>query len=234
MPVVVLIAGASGSGKSHIAEQLRELLLENGLKAVKLALDDYYKPRPAEIKTERQIKEYSKTTNFDHPDAIDFALFHQQLEALSRGETINKPMYDFCVSDRQEQTESIEAEQVIIAEGILALHDFHKLNIANIVPIFISANSYLSYQSQRKERDLRERGKTKAQFIRQEIDTVRPGFFEFIIPTKRYAKYVIHNTLATMPETTDACLKPVSLDEQLSPVVEAINSKLPQIASKQM
>ena len=42
--------------------------------------------------------------NFDHPDALETDLLVQHLQALSRGETISIPTYDFTTHIRTSET----------------------------------------------------------------------------------------------------------------------------------
>src|ERR1700757_2657863 len=83
-PIVIGIAGASGSGKTTLAIELaREL---NG---IHFPLDNYYKDLAHLPLEERALQ------NFDDPGLIESSFLTRHVAALARGETIERPLYDF-------------------------------------------------------------------------------------------------------------------------------------------
>lgn len=192
MTVFVFIAGASGSGKSFIAEKVRDSLIQSGVDAGFLSIDDYYKSR------EQRTVGTKVDTNFDRPQAIDFELFHHHLEELNEGRTINKPGYSFELSDRLPDTTPFEPKEVIIIEGIFALHNFINLTLNHTVTAFVEADSYHSYRLQRTPRDIEKRGRTEKQVKTHELNYVRDGFFKYVLPSRHAAEHRIVNNYQMM------------------------------------
>ena len=84
-PVLVGIAGGTGSGKTTVAESISSRLRSHGDRVVHICHDSYYKPLD-----HLTIDERAKT-NFDHPDALDTELMTLQLRSLKMGHTIHVP-----------------------------------------------------------------------------------------------------------------------------------------------
>ncbi len=115
-PVIIAVAGASGSGKTTAATTIRDLL---GTEATILHQDDYYHG-----KTElRRRNGAFFTPNWDHPEALDLETLATHLEALKNGEPVDQPLYDMVTSDPKVETRHINphATPVIIVEGIYTL-----------------------------------------------------------------------------------------------------------------
>ncbi|QBR84186.1 adenylyl-sulfate kinase [Legionella israelensis] len=226
MTLIVLIAGASGSGKSCIAKELAKKLQETGIKTNFLKMDDYYKQRPVSIKSKEEISEYQKNTNFDAPHAMDMDLLQEHIKQLAQNKSIKKPLYSFIESDRLGE-EEFSAQDVVIIEGIFALYDFGRLNLEeNTLTVFVESVSYLSYQKQRTERDIKERCRTEEEVKKHELRFVREGFFKYVAPTRTYAEviitnnYVINNPVSTKPSEDK------NLQLQIDKLVETIGKRI--------
>src|SRR5437763_10090126 len=113
--VLVGIAGGTGSGKTTVARKIMAHLPPEA--AVIVDLDSYYLDH-ADVPTAER-----KQFNFDHPDAFDWPLVHEQVETLLAGVDVEKPVYNFVDSVRLKQTTRVPTAPIIIVEGILALHD---------------------------------------------------------------------------------------------------------------
>ena len=94
---VIGIAGGSGSGKSTLTGRLQQAF--PGQVAI-LRLDDYYKSL-SHLSLEERAR-----VNFDHPDALDSALFAQHLAQLRQGQAVQVPLYDFTLHDRKKVEDS--------------------------------------------------------------------------------------------------------------------------------
>lgn len=116
---LILVAGPSSSGKTTFAHRLSIALRVQGLKPVKLSLDDYYRDR-SELP-----READGTVDLERVDTLDTQLLSEHLCRLMASETVEMPIFDFTVSARSEKTHSfhVEADQPIIIEGIHALND---------------------------------------------------------------------------------------------------------------
>lgn len=179
--MLIGIAGGTGSGKSTFAEGLKALFPND---VVIIAYDNYYKPQD-DITFEERIK-----TNYDCPDALDTDLLIEQLAALREGESIEIPLYDFCVHTRKSDTERVDPRPVIIVDGILTFHD-ERLREMFDIKIFADADADERIL-RRLRRDVTERGRDIDGVIRQYVDTVKIMHGIYVEPTKKYADIVIN------------------------------------------
>jgi uridine kinase len=181
--VVIGIAGGSASGKTSVANKLVENQINKVNSIALLRLDDYYKDL-SNLKVEERSK-----TNFDHPDSIDFDLLSDHLQKLKDGKSINKPIYDFSIHNRQDKSELINPVNVVILEGILALSEAVIRDLCDI-KIFVDTADDIRF-IRRLKRDTRERGRTIESVISQYLETVRPMHMQFVEPSKKYADIII-------------------------------------------
>ncbi len=189
LPLVIGIAGGSGSGKTTVAQQILQRIGEEHI--AYLPHDAYY--RDLSHLTPSQRAE----VNFDHPDALETELLIQHIQMLKRGQAVRVPIYDFATHIRRPETITVEPRPLILVEGILvfvekALRDLFDLKI------FVDTDADLRF-IRRLERDLRERGRTMESVIHQYLLTVRPMHLEFVEPSKRYADVIIPEGGYNMP-----------------------------------
>ncbi len=190
-PILIGIAGGSASGKSSIAQRLKnEYSLTNSV--VIIRQDDYYKDQ-SHLTMEERVK-----TNYDHPLAFDNELLIQHLNALMNGETIEKPTYDYTVHNRSEVTETIKPCDVIVLEGLFVLESESLRDLLDM-KIFVDTDADIRF-IRRMVRDVKERGRSLDSVVSQYTTTVRVMHDLFIEPSKRYANLIIpeggHNEVA--------------------------------------
>ena len=178
--ILIGVAGGTASGKTTIAEILREEI--GSEHALLITLDDYYRRLEGDLEQRRQ-------TNFDHPDAFDWTLLEQHLGVLLEGGTVDAPRYDHSVSQRREQSEPVESRPVIMVEGILALWNGPLRDLMDI-KVFVDAPADLRL-ARRLRRDLIERKRTPDSVLTQYEQQVRPMHQEFCEPTKEFADVII-------------------------------------------
>ena len=109
---VIGIAGGTGCGKTTVVKRLVEALPPHFVAVV--PLDSYYND------TTNMTEEERRAINFDHPDAFDWKLLHQQLADLRAGKAIEQPTYSYLKCNREKETILVEPKPVIIIEGIYA------------------------------------------------------------------------------------------------------------------
>ena len=181
-PLLIGIAGGSASGKTTIAQCLKEEF-EQTRSVVIIREDDYYKDQSQKTMAER-VK-----TNYDHPFAFDHALMIEQIDALLAGQAIEKPVYDFVQHTRSTVTEVIEPCDVVVLEGLFVLEEPELRKRLNI-KLYVDNDADIRF-IRRLLRDVEERGRTLQSVVNQYTETVRVMHEQFIEPSKRYADVII-------------------------------------------
>jgi len=179
--ILIGIAGASGSGKTLVANTIIERLGSD--KVVLIQEDSYYKDLSDIPLDERAGR------NFDHPDAFDHDLLAEHLKLLLEGKTVAHPIYDYKTHSRLKETKTVGPHTIIILEGILVLNEA-KLRELMDIRVFIDTALDICF-IRRLKRDIEERGRSVESVIAQYQNTVRPLSFQFIEPSKRYADIII-------------------------------------------
>jgi uridine kinase len=189
-PLMIGIAGGSGSGKSTVAKNVAELLTTSSV--VFIDMDAYYKNFPKLTFDER------RKLNWDHPDAFDYDLLCDHLTALANRRPIEKPEYDFVTHLRRADHTHIEPADVVVIDGILLFVDARVRDLCD-VKVFVDADADIRL-IRRIERDTRMRGRPLDDVIEQYLSTVQPMHLEFVEPSKRYADVIVprggHNAIA--------------------------------------
>jgi uridine kinase len=189
-PVVIGVAGGSGSGKTSVTKSIYDSF--KGHSILMLEQDFYYKDQ-SHLPFEERLK-----TNYDHPLAFDNDLLIEHIGKLLSHQPIEKPVYDYAMHTRSDQVINVEPKDVIILEGILVLEDERLRNLMDI-KLFVDTDADLRI-IRRLQRDIQERGRSMDSVINQYISVVRPMHNQFIEPTKRYADVIIpeggHNHVA--------------------------------------
>ncbi len=179
-PVIIGVAGGTGSGKTTIAKKLVSQLSES---VIYLEQDSYYKDQ-SHLAFGERVK-----TNYDHPLAFDNDLLYQHLLRLKSCQPIDKPIYDYTRHTRSKETFYLEPKNVIILEGILILDD-ERLRKLMDIKIFVDTDADVRIL-RRIDRDIKKRGRTLESVIDQYLSVVRPMHLQFVEPSKRYADLII-------------------------------------------
>jgi uridine kinase len=179
---VIAIAGGSGSGKSLLAQALRE---EFGAKATAFPFDAYNKDQSHLTLAERNA------LNYDIPDAYDVDRYLADLLELKSGKTIALPLFDYASHTRKKETLPLKSAPIIITEGFLVLtipetHRYFDFTI------YVDADGDVRL-ARRILRDQNERGYPPAQVIEQYLSSVKPMHEKYIEPCKSHADFVFAN-----------------------------------------
>lgn len=179
--ILVGIAGASGSGKTLVTQNIYNKLGSD--KVVLIQEDSYYKDL-SDIPFNERVGR-----NFDHPEAFDHDHLFQQVTDLLAGKAISHPVYDYATHCRSDAIRVVGPHKVVFLEGILVLTDARLRELMDI-KVFVSTDPDICF-IRRLTRDIKERGRDVDSVIKQYMDTVRPMYFQFIEPSKRYADIII-------------------------------------------
>ena len=180
-PLVIGIAGGSGSGKTTVAQGILQRVGPDRIAFIQH--DSYYKDLSGLPPTQRS------EINFDHPNSLETELLIEHIASLRDGKPVDVPIYDFSTDSRTNQTFTIQPRNVIIVEGILIFTEAALRGMFD-VKIFVDTDPDLRF-IRRLERDISERGRSTESVIKQYLSTVRPMHLEFVEPSKRYADVII-------------------------------------------
>jgi uridine kinase len=189
-PLIIGVAGGSGSGKSTVARNVAQALQTESVAFIDM--DAYYLnfahlPLP----DRRKI-------NWDHPETFDWELLVGQLTELAAGESIEKPVYDFVSHTRSDRTVVVPPAHVVVVDGILLFSDARVRDLCD-VKVFVDADPDIRL-IRRIRRDMTKRGRPLDEILEQYVTTVQPMHLQFVEPTKRYADVIVprggHNAVA--------------------------------------
>jgi uridine kinase len=181
MPVLVGIAGGTGSGKTSFAQKIQDRIGQD--LCLNLNQDSYYKDGSG------LTPEAQAAINYDHPDAFDTSLLVQDLRDLKAGRPVPYLTYDHATYSRKVLPDPLTPRPVILLEGILVLVEEPLRRLMDI-KLFIDTDSDVRIL-RRLQRDIRERGRSFESVKKQYLDWVRPMHLEFVEPSKRYADLII-------------------------------------------
>jgi len=189
-PLIIGIAGGSGSGKSTVARNVAQALRTESVAFIDM---DAYYLNFVDLPIEERRK-----TNWDHPDAFDWPLLIEQLERLAAGEAVEKPVYDFVTHTRSHQAVTIPPADVVVIDGILLFSDARVRDLCD-VKVFVDADADIRL-IRRIRRDITKRGRPLEEVLEQYLTTVQPMHLQFVEPSKRYADVIVprggHNPIA--------------------------------------
>jgi uridine kinase len=189
-PLMIGIAGGSGSGKSTVARNVAAALGDASVAFIDM--DAYY------LDHKHLSLEERRKVNWDHPNAFDWELLTEQLSHLANGSAIDKPVYDFVEHARSQETVRIPPADVVVIDGILLFVDARARELCD-VKVFVDADADIRL-IRRIRRDMAKRGRPLAEILEQYLSTVQPMHLEFVEPSKRYADVIVprggHNPVA--------------------------------------
>lgn len=181
-PLIIGMAGASGSGKTTVTEKIAQRIPDNEMLTI-IRHDDYYRNQD-DLTMEQRL-----ATNYDHPFSLDNTMLFHDLQALKNNCAITKPIYDFVHHTRSKEVEQIQPTSIILLEGILSLED-ERLRSLMDIKIFVDTPADICL-IRRLQRDVLHRGRSLESVLEQYLTTVRSMHEQFIGPSKRYADIII-------------------------------------------
>jgi len=181
IPIIVGIAGGTGSGKTTVAKAIYDRVGADRIEWI--SHDSYYRDFESLSEEERH------RINFDHPDSLETELLCRQLDVLTKGSAVEVPVYDFNTYARKPETLRVEPRKVVIVEGILVLAEV-ELRKRIDIKLFVDTPADIRFV-RRLRRDITVRGRSVESVIEQYLKTVRPMHEEFVEPSKRHADLII-------------------------------------------
>jgi uridine kinase len=189
-PLIIGIAGGTGSGKSTVAKKVAAAL---EMRSVAFSDMDAYYNNYAHLPVEER-----RRINWDHPNSFDWDLFLTHLRELAAGRAVDKPEYDFVSHTRRTDSVHIPPADVVVVDGILLLSDPRARELFD-VKVFVDTDADIRL-IRRLRRDILERGRPLDEILDQYLTTVQPMHLEFVEPSKRYADVIVprggHNEVA--------------------------------------
>lgn len=180
-PLVIGVAGGSGSGKTTVVNYLCEEFASDNI--LRIEHDSYYRELQ-HLPFEERVKQ-----NFDHPASLETELMIRHIKALMEGYPVEVPVYDFEQHTRKEDSIKATPSKVILIDGILIFSEPELLELMD-VKIFVDTDDDVRLL-RRLQRDIAERGRTLDNVLTQYEKFVRPMHLEFVEPSKRYADIII-------------------------------------------
>lgn len=179
-PLVIGIAGGTGSGKTTLT---RELIARFDEHVAVVYHDNYYKRRDS-LSYEERCR-----LNYDAPEAFDNELLVKHLDQLIAGGTIECPIYDYADHNRSEETVMIDSQPIVIMEGILIFAEEEICQRCDI-KLFVDTDADVRIL-RRIKRDVLERGRSVESVEHQYLSTVTPMHELYVEPSKRRADLII-------------------------------------------
>jgi len=180
-PLIVGIAGGTGSGKSTVANKLASAMPVG--RCVIIDHDAYYRDQQHLSFDDRAQQ------NYDHPAALETSLLVEHLIALRADRAVDVPIYDFTKHTRKREVRHVDPAPVIIVEGILVFVEA-ALREQMDVKIFVDTDPDIRLM-RRIRRDIEQRGRSFQSVRDQYYSTVRPMHIEYVEPTKRWADLIV-------------------------------------------
>ena len=177
---VIGIAGGTGAGKTAIAEEVTETA---GKDVTRFPLDSYYRDL-SHLELEER-----KEVNYDHPSAFEWGLVREHLGRLLEGQPVEMPQYDFTIHNRTDETVTVEPADVIVVEGIFALHDEDIVDMLDL-RLYVETDADVRIL-RRIRRDVIDRGRELEGVIDQYLSTVKPMHEQYVEPTREHADIII-------------------------------------------
>lgn len=179
LPILVLIAGGTCSGKTTFAQKLFDFF-GSDLSLV-VSLDNYYK----DYRDETLPRDENGHFLFDHPEAYRFRKLIDTIDLLMGGKKAYLPRYDIASNTIIEERGNIlMPRQVIIVEGLFSvtyLKDF--VSSLNQLRIYMEVD-YQTALTRRLERDTKNYGVSKEQVEKKFFKDIWPSHIKYVINQK--------------------------------------------------
>ena len=201
---IVLLCGPSGSGKTTTAQKLKDALERRGVRAWSVSMDNYY--RTLDPKTVPRTE--NGDMDLESPLCLDIQLLNEQFNAISRGERVFVPKFEFARQIRSTgYSMELQAgkQDVVLFEGIHAFNQEITSRHPEAFKLYITACANVALDGKvvftgpwtrlvrRTVRDYQFRSWDPAETIAMWAN-VRRGEHLYISPYKRQADWTINTS----------------------------------------
>lgn len=180
-PLVIGVAGGSGSGKTTVSERIQRMV--GPAHFAYLQHDSYYRDQSHLALADRLA------INYDHPDSLETQLLIDHVQQLRQGQAVAAPLYDFTNYTRRQETQLVQPAAIILVEGILIFAEKALRDLMDI-RIYVDTDADLRF-IRRLQRDVQERERSLPSVVDQYLTTVRPMHLEFVEQSKRHADIIV-------------------------------------------
>ncbi len=178
--IVIGIAGGTGSGKSTMIQKIKDEFHDE----IAILSHDFYYKRHDDMSYEERCN-----LNYDHPNAFDTDLMIEHIRQLKAWTVVERPVYDFSIHNRVDETVAVHPAKVVVVEGILIFENKELRDLCDI-KVFIDTDADVRIL-RRILRDVRERGRTLDSVVNQYLTTVKPMHEQFVEPSKKYVDIIV-------------------------------------------
>jgi len=178
--IVIGIAGGTGSGKSTMIQKIKDEFHDE----IAILSHDFYYKRHDDMSYEERCG-----LNYDHPNAFDTDLMIEHIRQLKAWTVVERPVYDFSIHNRVDETVAVHPAKVVVVEGILIFENQELRDLCDI-KVFIDTDADVRIL-RRILRDVRERGRTLDSVVSQYLTTVKPMHEQFVEPSKKYVDIIV-------------------------------------------
>ena len=128
--IVIGIAGGTGCGKSTMIKKIKDEFNDS---ITIISHDFYYKYHDMSFEERKKL-------NYDHPSSFDTDMLIEHIKELKKGNSIMRPVYDFTIHNRIDETVEVKPAKVIIVEGILIFENEALRDLCDI-KVFIDTDA---------------------------------------------------------------------------------------------
>ena len=212
---LILLAGASCSGKTTTSKKIDDEIEKNGGSAETVSLDDFYL-NPSD----KPLGE-DGNPDYESPECLDLKLIKETFASISAGNMTKLPIFNFEQRRRLEKSRIIDPDEhtFIVVEGLHALNPeiIGEESRNNAYRIYLTCESpaYDVKLLRRLVRDINYRG-ASAELTFSLWDNVKNGEMKYIYPYKTISNTVINTffeyELSALKKEGMAVLEKVSND----------------------
>ena len=223
---IILIGGPSSSGKTTTSKKMSLFFESQGVKALPISMDDYFKNREETPLDENGEKDYECL------QAVDTNMFENDVRRLLNGEEVKLPTYNFINGEKEWNNDPIKIDEqtVLVIEGLHALNpevlnnlkdQTFRVYISPLTPISVDRHNYISTTDNRLLRRIIRDFRTRGRSVEASLatwDSVRRGEEKWIFPYTDQSDAIINTAyvyeLGILKVYVEPLLQSVPIDSE--------------------